>query len=1059
MSIDIRLLGHFDVLVDGEPVDPAAWKRRSASALVKLLALSPSRSLHRERVIDALWPDVPVEDAAPRLHKAAHYARKALGQDDAVVLRADTVALLPEGPVRIDVAEFERLAARAEADGGPEAAAAALGQHGGELLPDDVYEPWLETDRERLRERHLDLLRQARRWTELLTLDPADETAHLALMREHARAGDRRAALRQFERLDRALRAELGVAPSRAALATRDALLSAEAAAAPAAGAAAEDEDLVGRDSELRALDELLDRAGRGAGRAAFLSGPAGSGKSTLLARALARATALGWRTGRGSAARIEGAWPYAPVIEALADLCRGHPALLDGLADEHRSELERALSLSDLAWSPDGGHQRLFVAAAELLRLAAAGHGAVLVVDDAHDSDEASLRLLHHLARACASSRVLVLIAHRPTRLPAALQDTRASLVGRGAAVELALQPLDRDAVRDLVERHARAPDDALIDQIAALSEGVPLAVEELARRAAAAPGELRPLMTVLTEQLPRPVREVLSRVAVAGTAFDTDEFVALSELDEALAYDALDDALASGALSRDPAGYRFRHPLLRDALLDALPSHRRRLLHRHAAERLAALGASAARVGHHLLAAGDVTAAVPHLLRAARTEAAVGAYRDALSLLQSVREEATGELAAELHCLRGDLLARLGDPQAVNAYREAARRTSGEQNRHARAGLARAAVAAGDLDTAAVALDGLELGGGPSDGSVLLARGHHAFARGDVDTAWAVAQQARGLLAGAEDSWEILELVALQGLIAHQRGEWFSRLTTELQAAAEAPRLVTAVLDANLCVSEYLLYGPTPYRQVLALADGIRRSAERAGSLRGVAFAESLAGEAALLSGDLERAERSLSEAVDLHAEIGARAGEAHSLQRLAEVRLARGDKDGARELLDRALPLARWSPLAMHLLQRIHGSLITAAPDPTAAREAVEMARATTDDRDACYFCAVMFAVPAAIACADVGDVEQAREHLAVAERSTALWSGTAWQAATLEARAHLVAAEGDPAGAARLLRQAAEAFQQAGQPLDAARCRAAAVVRLPAQRAVAAMLPTT
>jgi hypothetical protein len=154
---------------------------------------------------------------------------------------------------------------------------------------------------------------------------------------------------------------------------------------------------------------------------------------------------------------------------------------------------------------------------------------------------------------------------------------------------------------------------------------------------------------------------------------------------------------------------------------------------------------------------------------------------------------------------------------------------------------------------------------------------------------------------------------------------------------------------------------------------------------------------------------------------------------------VRLERGDREAARALLRRALPLARWSPIGMHLLQRIHGTLVRAAPDAAAARDAVHAADASTGESDECHFCAVMFAVPAAIACADVGDLPAARTHLLVAERSTAMWPGTAWQAATAEARAHLARAEGDAAATDRLLREAAELFDLSGQPLDAARCR--------------------
>ena len=195
--------------------------------------------------------------------------------------------------------------------------------------------------------------------------------------------------------------------------------------------------------------------------------------------------------------------------------------------------------------------------------------------------------------------------------------------------------------------------------------------------------------------------------------------------------------------------------------------------------------------------------------------------------------------------------------------------------------------------------------------------------------------------------------------------------------------------------------------------------------------------------MMGDVTRAEAELVEAVALHADIDAAGGQAHSLQRLAEVRLTQGRREEARELLDEALLLARWSTVGMHLLQRIFGTLIVSAPDPESARIMVERAESTLGEPDQCWFCAVMFAVPAATACARVGDIEDAHRHLAAAARSVSHWGESSWQAAVLEAEATVALADGDAEAYARLSRRAADAYSAVGHEADAARCRAAAL----------------
>ena len=153
----------------------------------------------------------------------------------ALVLSGDTVSLFPDADVVVDVEEFERSAKQAIAAPGPAiptdaaAAAAAADRWAGELLPDDPYEAWLEGPRDRLRQLHQELLRRSGRWGELALADPADEEASLARARQLADSGNRGAALRQLERLERALRRELGVSPGPAVASLRAELLASDA--------------------------------------------------------------------------------------------------------------------------------------------------------------------------------------------------------------------------------------------------------------------------------------------------------------------------------------------------------------------------------------------------------------------------------------------------------------------------------------------------------------------------------------------------------------------------------------------------------------------------------------------------------------------------------------------------------------------------------------------------------------------------------------------------------------------------------------------------------------
>jgi DNA-binding SARP family transcriptional activator len=208
------MLGGYGVEVDGRPVPRAAWRQRRAAELVELLALEPRHRLHRDQVLDALWPHLSPSAGACNLYKAAHFARRTLRAAEAVALRGGYVELWPGADIATDVAAFETEARRALVFGDPASCRTAATLYSGDLLPDERYEDWACHPREQLRRLLVDVLRRGKFWQEVVEQEPSDELAHRALMREHAARGDRSAAVRQFHDLSTALRGQLGLDPS-----------------------------------------------------------------------------------------------------------------------------------------------------------------------------------------------------------------------------------------------------------------------------------------------------------------------------------------------------------------------------------------------------------------------------------------------------------------------------------------------------------------------------------------------------------------------------------------------------------------------------------------------------------------------------------------------------------------------------------------------------------------------------------------------------------------------------------------------------------------------------
>ena len=151
-DVAIKLLGGFSATHDGEAIDPSVWRLRKGRELVKLLALASGHRLHREQIIDALWPDLDPAAATNNLHQVVHVARRALGAAS-IELREELLTL----HANVDVDDFERAAAHARRAGSPSAYRAAVSLYGGELLPENRYDDWAAPRREEIEELRAEL--------------------------------------------------------------------------------------------------------------------------------------------------------------------------------------------------------------------------------------------------------------------------------------------------------------------------------------------------------------------------------------------------------------------------------------------------------------------------------------------------------------------------------------------------------------------------------------------------------------------------------------------------------------------------------------------------------------------------------------------------------------------------------------------------------------------------------------------------------------------------------------------------------------------------------------
>jgi ATP/maltotriose-dependent transcriptional regulator MalT len=392
---------------------------------------------------------------------------------------------------------------------------------------------------------------------------------------------------------------------------------------------------LRGREQELAEVDRVLGTLADGRGSVLLVEGAAGIGKTRLLDEALLRASAQGAHVASGRAEAIGAAAPLTPLLHALTT---GETPIVE------RAEV-RALERP--------GDQRFWLLEelAELLELRCRITPIVVILDDLHWADDATLWAVGTLARRLLPHPIAWIVAVRPAevatpaaRLLAALSDAGAHRIGLAPLSSAELETVARDvlggvpdpALRDLLTGAAGNPFLALelvnglvADNAVSVNDGVALLTGD------GAPAQFHERVRLRFGNLTPDTLAFLETAAVFGREFKLDDVAAVRETTPAALVVSVDEALRAEILDDGADRLRFRHDLLREAISSRLSPSNQRALHRAAADAILGRGGPAVEAAAHLMEYSD-----------AGDQAAIGVLQQAAGAVAATAPRAAADL-----------------------------------------------------------------------------------------------------------------------------------------------------------------------------------------------------------------------------------------------------------------------------------------------------------------------------------------------------------------------------------------------------------------------------
>ena len=671
--------------VAGEQV---RFRTRKHLALLVRLALEPGKQFRRDYLADLLWPEAPPRHANHSLAQGLSVIKAKIARE-AVVIQRSTVGLAPGW---IDVDANHLINGDVSVDG--------PFLDGFEIPEARPFEDWKDEHRARLIPQIRDcLVRQmdaARRIGDFPTvethaarlqdLDPLAEEGIRGIMEARAWASDRSGALKAFGRYEAQLAEELGAKPGpelvRMADLLRDGRRSPTRATTPGypperADRRFEPETLIGREREFSVLFDAWLEARRKSPRIVVVTSDPGVGKTTLVNAFASTCQMEGAVVARAQAYDAERELPFAVLGELVKQLATQRA--IGGADPEALSELTRISSEilkafpgvpRPVEWSPGLMPLRIADAFLKTVTAAAADSPVMLVVDDIHAADNASIAILHSVSRKMRDTRVLLILTGRMSELRLSGGPWALATDSSISTMELLdLEVLQGDSAAKLIHHLAASvsKSDPPSQRILRASGGNPLAIELLTREWAEhgsasllrdlealdtqpAPtiGIPRAIGTVFerqTRRLEPMIRAALDLAAVLGRRLTEVGLYGAIDLSPGQAAEALSRLRDEGFLREVSGDLEFRNELIRAQAYYAVASASRLHFHKRVAEFLAERPLHAnprltLEIAWHFLKAGSGASAIPFAHRAAEAFLAIGAPHEAEEILRAISE-----------------------------------------------------------------------------------------------------------------------------------------------------------------------------------------------------------------------------------------------------------------------------------------------------------------------------------------------------------------------------------------------------------------------------------